>query len=96
MERTSSQAAPRKLQTLELYFRAKTDAIDEDETDASGAHQRSCSRWHSQLLEALGYNELTRFDIPVEGGDALCAGDGTSQSLQPTMACHLRDLVLSS
>jgi hypothetical protein len=66
-----SQAAPRKLQSLgQLYFRAKTDAIDEDEPMRRGLTSDLVRGWHSQLLEALGYNELTRFDIPVEGGDA--------------------------
>ena len=66
-----SQAAPRRLQTLgQLYFRAKTDAIDEDEPMRRGLTSDLVRGWHSQLLEALGYNELTRFDIPVEGGDA--------------------------
>jgi len=66
-----SQSAPRKLQSLgQLYFRAKTDAIDIEDPA-----QRNCSSelvrgWHSQLLDALGYTDLTRFDIPVEGGDA--------------------------
>lgn len=66
-----SQAAPRKLLALgQLYFRAKTDAIDEDEPMRRGLTSELVRGWHSQLLEALGYNELTRFDIPVEGGDA--------------------------
>lgn len=66
-----SQAAPRKLQSLgQLYFRAKTDAIDEDEPMRRGITSDLVRGWHSQLLDALGYNELTRFDIPVEGGDA--------------------------
>ncbi len=66
-----SQAAPRKLQSLgQLYFRAKTDAIDEDEPMRRGLTSDLVRGWHSQLLEALGYKELTRFDVPVEGGDA--------------------------
>jgi hypothetical protein len=66
-----SQAAPRKLQSLgQLYFRAKTDAIDEDKPMLRGITSDLVRGWHSQLLDALGYNELTRFDISVEGGDA--------------------------
>jgi hypothetical protein len=66
-----SQSAPRKIQTLgQLYFRAKTDAIDEEDPAKRSANSELVRGWHSQFLDALGYKELTRFDIPVEGGDA--------------------------
>ncbi len=66
-----SQSAPRKLQSLgQLYFRAKTDAIDEEEPLRRAISSDLVRGWHSQLLDALGYKELARFDVPVEGADA--------------------------
>jgi len=66
-----SQSAPRKLQSLsQTYFRAKTQAIDEEEPIRRHLTSDLVRGWHSALLAALGYRELTPTDIPVEGGDA--------------------------
>lgn len=66
-----SQSAPRKLQSLsQTYFRAKTQAIDEEEPLRRHLTSDLVRGWHSALLAALGYHELTPTDIPVEGSDA--------------------------
>lgn len=66
-----SQSAPRKLQSLgQVYFRAKTDALDEEDPAKRAVNSELVRGWHSQLLDALGYKDLNQLDIPVEGGDA--------------------------
>lgn len=65
-----SQSPPRRLQNLsQHYFRAKTQALDEDEPIRRQFSGDEVRGWHAHLLQALGYNELSRFDHPVEGGD---------------------------
>src|SRR5690606_29894425 len=49
---------------------AKTQAIDEEEPIRRHLTSDLVRGWHSALLAALGYHELTPTDIPVEGGDA--------------------------
>jgi hypothetical protein len=64
----SSQAPPRKLQALaQLYFRAKTQALDEENPARRAQAGEEVATWHSQLLQALGYSDLQTFDFPVEG-----------------------------
>lgn len=63
-----SQAAPRKLQALsQTYFRAKTQALDEENPARRGQAATEIASWHAHLLQALGYNDLQRVDLPVEG-----------------------------
>lgn len=65
-----SQSAPRRLQNLSgQYFRAKTQALDEDEPIRRQFAGEEVRGWHAHLLQALGYDDLTPFDHPVEGGD---------------------------
>ena len=65
-----SQSPPRRLQSLsQHYFRAKTQALDEDKPIRRQFAGEEVRGWHAHLLQALGYNDLTRFDHPVEGGD---------------------------
>ena len=65
-----SQSPPRRLQNLsQHYFRAKTQALDEDEPIRRPFAGDEVRGWHAHLLQALGYNDLTAFDHPVEGGD---------------------------
>jgi hypothetical protein len=66
-----SQAVPRRLQALATrYFRAKAQALDEEDPEDRAKTSDDVAGWHSQLLHALGYADLERFDIPVEGGHA--------------------------
>jgi len=64
-----SAAPPRRLQSLSShYFRAKTQALDEDAPAArSGAE---LTGWHAHLLEALGYTGLDAVPVGVEGNKA--------------------------
>ena len=65
-----SQSPPRRLQNLsQHYFRAKTQALDEDEPIRRQFAGDEVRGWHAHLLQALGYTDLSRFDHPVEGGD---------------------------
>ncbi|MFZ4628759.1 MAG: hypothetical protein ACOYNR_10575, partial [Blastocatellia bacterium] len=62
-----SRAVPRRVQALgPLWFRVKSLALDQPQPEQrTGNDFRD---WHAQLLAALGYGELTRCDLPVEGG----------------------------
>jgi hypothetical protein len=63
-----SQSPPRKLQALaQLYFRAKTQAIDEENPARRSQAGEEVAAWHHYLLQALGYADLQAFDFPVEG-----------------------------
>ncbi len=63
-----SQSPPRKLQALaQLYFRAKTQAIDEEKPERRSQTGDEVAAWHHYLLQALGYADLRAFDSPVEG-----------------------------
>lgn len=65
-----SQSAPRRLQSLsQHYFRAKTQALDEEEPIRRQFAGEEIRSWHACLLQALGYTGLDRFDAPVEGGE---------------------------
>lgn len=65
-----AQSAPRRLQNLsQHYFRAKTQALDEEEPIRRQFAGDELRGWHSHLLQALGYNDLTPFDHAVEGGE---------------------------
>lgn len=65
-----SQSAPRRLQSLsQYYFRAKTQALDEEEPIRRQFAGEEVRGWHAHLLQALGYTGLDQFDAPVEGGD---------------------------
>ena len=65
-----SQSVPKRLAALsQHYFKAKTQALDEDlpqDRNQCGDEIRS---WHSHLLQALGYQDLQPFDHPVEGAE---------------------------
>ncbi|PYP82901.1 MAG: hypothetical protein DMF61_24875 [Blastocatellia bacterium AA13] len=63
-----SNASPRRLQSLaQLYFRAKTEALDEEGPARRSLAGDEVAGWHSHLLQALGYERLQRSDFPVEG-----------------------------
>ena len=63
-----SQSVPRRLQALsQYYFRAKTEALDEENPARRAPAGDEVAAWHDQLLHALGYTGLQRFDFPVEG-----------------------------
>ena len=63
-----SQATPRRLQALsQRYFRAKTQALDEDNPALRAKAGEEVAGWHAYLLQALGYADLQPFDQPVEG-----------------------------
>lgn len=65
-----SQSPPRRVQSLsQLYFRAKTLALDEEKAERRRLVGDEVRGWHAQLLHALGYTDLQCFDVPVEGGD---------------------------
>jgi hypothetical protein len=64
-----SQAPPRRLQRLsDLFFRAKTQALEETRLDCRWQLDGELSGWHGSLLEALGYTDRQAMDLPVEGG----------------------------
>lgn len=64
-----SQAAPRRVQRLsDLFFRAKGQALEESKLQDRWQLDGELSGWHSHLLEALGYTDRQRVDVPVEGG----------------------------
>jgi hypothetical protein len=66
-----SQAPPRRLQRLsDLFFRAKTQALEEPRLDCRWQLDGEMSGWHGNLLEALGYTDRQAMDLPVEGGQA--------------------------
>jgi hypothetical protein len=63
-----SQSPPRKFQALaQIYFRAKTQALDEEEPASRSQAGEEVAAWHHHLLQALGYTDLQSFDFPVEG-----------------------------
>ena len=65
-----AQSAPRRLQNLsQHYFRAKTQALDEEKPIRRQFAGDELRGWHSHLLQALGYSDLTPFDHAVEGGE---------------------------
>src|SRR5439155_26480447 len=65
-----SQSPPRRLQNLsQYYFRAKTQALDEEKPIRRHFAGKEVRGWHMHLLQALDYEDLQPFDIPVEGGD---------------------------
>lgn len=62
-----SQAPPRKLQSLSTaYFRAKTQALDEEHAERRALAGDEIASWHTLLLQALGYGDLQTFDFSVE------------------------------
>ena len=64
-----SQAPPRRLQRLsDLFFRAKTQALEETRLDCRWQLDGELAGWHGNLLEALGYTDRQPIDLPVEGG----------------------------
>ena len=67
-----STAPSRRLQALsDAYFHAKTQALEEDDPDRrwkQRVNYEELSKWHHLLLSALGYSDVKRQDIPVEGG----------------------------
>ena len=66
-----SQSPPRKLHSLsQYYFRAKTQALDEDKPLRRQLGGEEVRGWHAHLLQALGYTDLQAFDAPVEGAKA--------------------------
>jgi hypothetical protein len=64
-----SQAPPRRLQRLsDLFFRAKTEALEEVRLDYRWQLDGELAGWHGSLVEALGYTDRQAMDLPVEGG----------------------------
>lgn len=67
-----SQSAPRRLQALsDLYFRAKTQALEEPDPLRRWGNRsdfKELAAWHSHLLGTLGYSPGQPIDLPVEGG----------------------------
>jgi hypothetical protein len=65
-----SQSVPKRLLALsQHYFKAKTQALDEElpqDRIECGDEIRS---WHSHMLQAFGYQDLQPFDHPVEGAE---------------------------
>ncbi len=75
-----SQAAPRRLQALGTrYFQAKSQALDVEEPARRSTAGDYVAGWHAHLLQALGYTELTPFDMPVDGGHAFVSALGRVQ-----------------
>jgi hypothetical protein len=65
-----SQSPPRRLQNLsQYYFRAKAQALDEEEPSRRGLAGEEVRGWHAHLLQSLGYTDVNPLDVPVEGGD---------------------------
>jgi len=63
-----SNAVPRRIQQLsQLYFRAKTQALEEDLPENRWQAGDDLAAWHVYLLENLGYTQRKPLDIPVEG-----------------------------
>ena len=61
-------AIPRKLQALaQKYFRAKTQALEEEKIEMRSQVGNDIGTWHYEFLESLGYKDLQSFDISVEG-----------------------------
>ncbi len=62
-----TQSTPRRLQQLsQLYFRAKTQALEEDRPEARFQNNGDIDVWHPQLLEALGYTDREPVDVPID------------------------------
>ena len=67
-----SQAIPRRLQAFaQRYFRAKSQALEEDRPERRWQAGADITSWHPYLLETLGYRSLTGMDLHVEGGTAV-------------------------
>jgi hypothetical protein len=65
-------ASPRQLQRLgKLYFRAKTDALEEPDWARRWNAGTDLAAWHGELLRSLNYSDLERQDLPVEAGDVV-------------------------
>jgi hypothetical protein len=65
-----SHAPPRRLQRLsDLFFRAKTVALEEPRLDSRWQLDGDLAGWHGHLLEALGSTDRQPMDLPVEGGE---------------------------
>ena len=59
---------PRQVQQLsQRYFRAKTQALEEDLPEDRRQTGADAIAWHAHLLQALGYVDRKPFDVPVEG-----------------------------
>ena len=66
-----SIAVPRRVQQLsQRYFRAKAQAIEEDDPEKRWQAGDDLAAWHAHLLENLGYTQRIPVDISVEGGQA--------------------------
>jgi hypothetical protein len=62
-----SRSAPRRLQSLsDGYFRAKSVAVEEELPAHRWHDSEEISSWHEALLDALGYTDRQRADIPVD------------------------------
>ena len=56
--RKGSNAVPRRIQQLsQLYFRAKTQALEEDVPEDRWHAGDDLVAWHAHLLENLGYSQ---------------------------------------
>jgi len=66
-----AQATPRRLQKLgQLYFRAKSLALEVDEPADRNDAGDDLAGWHAHLLDALGYADRQPLNLHVEGGQA--------------------------
>ncbi len=65
-----SNSPPRRIGALsQNYFRAKTQALDEDNPSRRRFAGDESRGWHSLFLHALGYTNLEPLDHPAEGGE---------------------------
>jgi hypothetical protein len=56
------------LQNLsQRYFRAKTQALEEEHPELRAKAGEDVAGWHAHVLQALGYTDRRPFDLPVEG-----------------------------
>jgi len=63
----SSRSVPRRLQALsERYFRAKSQALDEERPERRMLLGDEIAGWHGSLLDALGYSNREAVDVPVD------------------------------
>lgn len=64
-----SQSPSRQLHNLsQHYFRAKTQALDEEQPTRRHLAGEDINSWHARLLQALGYTDVHPLLLTVEGG----------------------------
>jgi hypothetical protein len=66
-----ADSPPRRLAALsQMYFRAKADAIEIPKIRRRSGKSTEIARWHSLVLQSLGYEGLSPAMFPVEGGSS--------------------------